>query len=215
MDAMNPLSVQEPIEPRELRAQRFADLIRYAQKVCGRGSGERASQRELADRIEVAGTMITRYLSGSVDWQNIKASTVALLAQAAELHVGTAYVWIEEGRDAAFAHEARIRSRPTAFQPLDLARELTAMLEAEPHDLPARIDYCTVKAKLEAIEAESPRLYASFVSRIKAEDALAKIEFNQHLEPEDWEKINELLGEPLDQAQYSQKTGTRTSQQPA
>jgi hypothetical protein len=138
-----------------------------------------------------------------------------LIAQAAELHVGSVYVWMEEGREAAFAHEARIRSRPVAFQPLDLARELTAMLEAEPHDAVSAIDYAVIKQKLKAIEAESPRLYASFVARIKAEDALAKIEFNQHLNPEEWEKINELLGEPLDQEQYSQKTGTRTPQLPA
>lgn len=205
----------ETTGPRELRAQRFADLIRYAQKVLGRGSGEKASQRELADHIRVAGTMVTRYLSGSVDWYNCRTHTAALIAAAAELHVGTVYVWIEEGREMAFRHEALIRSRPAAFRPLDLARELVVMLQQESTDDEPVLDYSVVKQKLAAVEAESPRLYGSFVHRIGAEGALAKIEFGQPLSDEEWQKINELLGEPLDQELCNQKTDPRMRLQPS
>jgi transcriptional regulator with XRE-family HTH domain len=215
MNATHAAPLKGPPQGRDLRAQRFADLIRYAQRVCGRGDSSKASQRELAERIEVAGTMITRYLSGTVDWSNIKTQTARLIADAAEMDVGSIYVWIENGREAAFRHEAQIRSRPVSFGPLELARELTAMLEQQGGERSAGPDYRLVREKLVAVEGESPRLFSSLVGRIGAEGALAKLEFGHPLTEEEWQQINTLLGEEKDQEQCSPNTETRTSPLPA
>lgn len=216
MSAPGPSDSRADAGNRELRAQRFAEVIRYAQKVCGKGSGERASQRELADRIDVAGTMVTRYLSGSVDWSNCKTHTAALIAKAAELHVGSIYVWIDQGREAALQHEAQLRGRPVAFQPLDLARELTAMLEAEPHEAgELGVSIQLLKARLEDAERESPRLFGTLVAKLGAESAVAKVQFGEPLSSQELEIISVLLGEPMDPARYSLKTETKTAPLPA
>ena len=55
---------------------RFAEIVSDAQVVLGGQASGRASQRELAEALGVAPTMITRYKSKNCDWRGLKASTL-------------------------------------------------------------------------------------------------------------------------------------------
>jgi transcriptional regulator with XRE-family HTH domain len=185
-------------EKREAQAQRFAEVIRHAQKVCRTGTAPRASQRELADRLQVAGTMVTRYISGRVQFENIKTETAQLIADAAGISVGSLYAWIQEGRERAMEVEARVKGQPVAFTPRDLAAKLLELLEQEEGTPPEperlkRRDWSLQKRQLIELEAQSPTLFGRFVATLGAESVLAKLEFGEDLDEVEEEKLQELL----------------------
>ena len=180
------------VDDRDIEGIRFAEIIQYAQIVLGGREDRRASQRELSSRLNVAATMIGRYKSGLCDWRNIKASTIEALAKAAQLEVGTLFVWINEGREAALAHERKTSTTPRAFAPVDLARELVAMLETG-SGLPDKDE------ALPSVEPDQPRIYteedAKRISQM-CRDAFRRIATDQLLAPrEAWEKLKPLCEE--------------------
>lgn len=181
-------------EKEEMMAQRFAEVIRYAQRVSKSGTEVQATQKSLADKIEVAGTMITRYLSGKVQFGNIKSETARLIAEAAGLHVGSLYCWIIEGKEAAMQHEERLRGEPVAFKPLDLAERLVDALRHEESAGPVeRQDWRAEREYLARLEAESPLLFGRFVASMNAERVLAKLEFGEALEKGEKELLKQLI----------------------
>lgn len=182
-------------EKEEIMAQRFAEVIRYAQRVGKSGTEIRSSQKNLADKIEVAGTMITRYLSGKVQFGNIKSETARLIAEAAGLHVGSLYAWIVDGKDAAMVLEEKLRGEPVAFKPLEMAEKLVvALRKEEGQEAPASQErYKQEREYLAKMEVESPLLFGRFIASMNAEKVLAKLEFGEELEKEDRELLMKLI----------------------
>lgn len=180
----------------EVREQRLAEIVRYAQQRLGSGASQRASQRALSERLSCAPTMIGRYLTGNVVFGNMRAETVRALAEAAELDVGTLFVWIERGRDAAMAHEQHLRGEPVAFQPVDLARRLVTLLEASPaaavEQDPPQVDVQGLMTLLEETRRESSRLFDRMVRALNAEAMLQRLAIGEP-EEDDWRLLGALL----------------------
>lgn len=114
----------------EVRRKRFQEIVRYALEV-NTQTDRRFSQRDLADKLKVAPTMITRYLQGRVEFWSMKAVTLDFLAKSCGLDVGTLYAWIEKGRDEAIRHQERVEQEPAIARPQDLLRRALSMLENE------------------------------------------------------------------------------------
>jgi transcriptional regulator with XRE-family HTH domain len=203
----------------ELRDARFAEIVRYAQTALGGNGSNRASQRELAEALGIAPTMVTRYLSSNCDWRNLKATTIEALAKAARLEVGTLFVWIADGRDAAMVYERRMSSKPRAFHPVDLARELASMLEASEADsekqypAPVGPDYEAIQQQLQQLQGPA---FDRLVEVFDAAAALQAVEQQLPLEDEHWLALARLLNaDPaVFRQQFAARSGART-QQPA
>lgn len=111
----------------------FCRLIRYCRYVLG-GRQRLVSQRMLADALSVTSRVAGRFISGDAGFYELKPASIMLLAEACELHVGTLFVWVESGPDAAMRHEQLLRQAPTGFSLLDyllpavdLARSMQTM----------------------------------------------------------------------------------------
>jgi transcriptional regulator with XRE-family HTH domain len=195
---------------------RFAEIVSYAQVVLGGQASGRASQRELAEALGVAPTMITRYKSKNCDWRGLKASTLEALAKAARLEVGTLFVWINEGQGAAMAYERRMSAEPKAFRPVDLARELTAMLEsqeqAKQEPAPEGPDYAGIQNQLQPLQGPA---FDRLVALFDATAAVAAAMEQQPLSDDDWLKLARLVD--ADPARFRQlhsgQSASRTPQQ--
>ena len=177
-----------PEDNRELEGQRFAEIVIYAQEVLGSKEDRRASQRALSQTLGVAATMIGRYKSGLCDWQNLRAQTIEALAAAAQLEVGTLFIWIKDGKAAAMAYQRQASSAPRAFAPVDLARELVQMLEQAPEP--------DSKTKGLPPEREQPKIYteaeALAISQM-CRDGFRRIATDQMLNAKEaWEKLKPL-----------------------
>ena len=182
----------------ELQGMRLAEIVRYAQKQLGGDASQRASQRALSEKLGIAPTMIGRYLTNNVCFNNIRAETVRALADAAGLNVGTLYTWMEHGRDAAMAYEQRLNAEPVAFEPIDLAKQLVRILEEAPPAAadaaaePPAIDSNGLMALLEEARREGPRLFDRMVRAMAAEAMLQRLAIGE-LEPDDWLVLAQLL----------------------
>ncbi len=196
----------------ELRDARFAEIVRYAQTVLGGNGSNRASQRALAEALPVAPTMVTRYLSSNCDWHGLRAATIEALAKAARLEVGTLFVWIAEGRDAAMVYERRMSTKPRAFHPVDLARELASMLEAWEADLekqnpaPEGPDYDAIQQQLQQLQGPA---FDRLVQVFDAAGALDAVEQQLPLEDEHWLALARLLN--ADPAAFRQQFAARSA----
>ena len=174
-------------DPKDIAGVRFAEIVSYAQQVLGGREDRRASQRELSQRLGVAATMIGRYKSGMCDWQNLKASTIEALAAAAQLEVGTLFVWIKEGRSAAMQYQRKASAEPKAFEVVDLARELVKMLEGvspdqETKELPPIREQRKIHTEAEAKQISD-----------MCREAFRRIAVDRMWEPADaWEKLSAL-----------------------
>ena len=189
---------------------RFAEIVRYAQTVLGGQASGRASQRELAEALGVAPTMVTRYVSSNCDWRGLKASTLEALAKAARLEVGTLFVWIHEGRDAAMAYERRMSAEPKAFRPVDLARELTAMLESQERvkeePAPDGPDYEAILNQLQPLQGPA---FDRLVELFDATAAVAAAQQQQPLSDDDWLKLARLID--ADPVKFRQLCSTQSA----
>lgn len=181
-----------------LAATRFGEIINYALRHLGGADGP-ASQRELAARIGVAGTMVGRYRGAAADFEGLRAVTVERLAAACDLEVGTLFTWIREGRAAAMAYQQRISSDPVAFEPIDLARQLVQLLEPRPNTtaaLPApdpQPDWDALRRDLRDARAVAPSLFDRLVLISDAAPALEKVEAAAELDEQDWIRLQPLL----------------------
>ena len=190
---------------------RFAEIVGYAQVVLGGQASGRASQRELAEYLNVAPTMVTRYKAGNCDWLGLKASTLESLARAARLEVGTLFVWINEGREAAMAYEQRMSAEPKAFRPVDLARELTAMLERQDRNAikeepaPSGPDYEGITSQLQQLAGPA---FDRLVLLFDATNAVAAAIEQQPLSDDDWLKLARLVDD--DPAAFRQRYATQS-----
>jgi transcriptional regulator with XRE-family HTH domain len=177
-----------------LAATRFGEIINFALRRLGHGEG-RASQRDLAAAIGVAPTMVGRYRAAAADFEALRAVTVERLAAACGLEVGALFAWIREGREAAMAYQQRISHEPVAFEPIDLARQLVALLEQdEPLTaLERQPDYGALQRDLADARAIAPALFDRLVQMTAAAPSLEKVEAAAELDDQDWLKLQQLL----------------------
>lgn len=199
---------------RSVRDRRFAEVVDYALSKLGAERGAvLGAQAELSKALGVSSTMLHRYRNNGVDFQALKAGTVSQLAKVLGLEVGTIFLWVEEGRDAALEYQRRITGRPSAFSPAELARELAVMLERYGSALdtptPAVPPQLQCQPLLEAIRQKrdpAPELFDQFAAMLELEPVLAQIESGavDDLEPQQWEGLAKLLGRGVDslQAEY-------------
>lgn len=201
----------------------FQELLHYCRERLG---GSRlASQRELADALEVAPTMAGRYIAGGTDFYHLRATTVANLAAAAGLDVGSVYLWVERGRRAAAAHQERLSRKPLRFSALDYIKEAAALLESGSPDAvpaPPPPDYSGLQQAL--AERRGPEgdartsLFDTLVQHVDAEAVLQRIAQRQPLSDEDWLKLQMLLSVPaaeLQQCYGFGQSAARTEPLPA
>jgi hypothetical protein len=198
-------------EASEQRSVRLAEIVRYAQTVMGGGRG-RASQRDLAAALEIAPTMTSRYLAGNADFHNLRAVTIERLAAAAQLEPGALFVWMREGRQAAMAYQQLMQQSPVAFEPIDLARQLVAMLEddgrsaVDPQQLlePAA-DYGALSRDIADQRAVAPALFDRLAQMLNAIPVIERVSAEAPLSDQDWLTLQELLDAPA--AQLQQRYG--------
>jgi transcriptional regulator with XRE-family HTH domain len=182
------------------RTLRFAEIVRYAQKVLGGASG-RASQRDLAAALGLAPTMVGRYLSANADFHHLRAITIERLAAAAQLEPGALFVWIREGRSAAMAYQQLMQQQPVAFEPIDLARQLVAMLDSGDPAVPAGAvepmkDYGALQQDIADQRAVAPAMFDRLVAMADAAATLEKVNGSAALLHSDWLKLQQLLDAP-------------------
>ena len=178
----------------EIVQQRFAEICVYALEVLG-GSGSRlASQRELAEAICVAPTMLTRYLHSGCDWYSLKARTVAALARVTHMEPGSLFVWIEAGREAAMEHQRSLGSTPLTTT-VDLAEQLLARLrEDAKQQLTANgPDYAGLIALIEKERSAGDILFDRLTQGLGCSGALAAAMEKKELSDEDWTMLSRLL----------------------
>ena len=204
----------------------FQELLHYCREVLGHGN-RLATQRELAEALDIAATMAGRYIGGGTDFYNLRAVTVQRMAAAAGLDVGTVYLWVEHGRQVAMQHQERLSQRPLRFTALDYVREAAALLEqqqsaVEPESLSPGPDYTALQQALD--ERRGPEgdartgLFDTLVEHVGASAALQRIAAAQPLEDDDWLKLQPLLGVPaaeLQQCYGFAQTAARTEPRPA
>jgi transcriptional regulator with XRE-family HTH domain len=182
------------------RTLRFAEIVRYAQKVLGGASG-RASQRDLAAALGLAPTMVGRYLSANADFHHLRAITIERLAAAAQLEPGALFVWIREGRSAAMAYQQLMQQQPVAFEPIDLARQLVAMLDSGDPAVPAGAvepmeDYGALQQDIADQRAVAPAMFDRLVAMADAAATVEKVNGSAALLHSDWLKLQQLLDAP-------------------
>lgn len=201
----------------------FQELLHYCREVLG-GGKRLASQRELAEAIDVAATMAGRYIAGGTDPYQLRATTLQSIARAAGLDVGTVYIWLEQGRAAAMAHQERLNRKPLRFTALDYVREAAALLERQQFEAPPQPqpDYEGLEQAL--AERRGPdgdartSLFDTLVDQVSASQVLERIVRRQSLSDEDWLKLQMLLGVPAAELQHCYGFGqsaARTEPQPA
>lgn len=205
----------------------FQELLHYCREVLGRGT-RLATQRELAEALDIAATMAGRYIGGGTEFNNLRAITVQRIAAAAGLDVGTVYLWVEQGRQAAMLHQEQLDQRPLRFTALDYVREAAALLEqqrrpeGEPEPESPAPDYAALQQALE--ERRGPEgdartgLFDTLVEHVGAGPVLQRIAAAEPLEDDDWLKLQPLLGVPaaeLQQCYGFAQTAARTEPRPA
>lgn len=192
----------------------FLQLLHYCRLVLG-GHKRLASQRELADALCVAATMAGRYLSGDTDFYGMRAVTVELLAKAAQVDVGTVFLWVAEGREVALAHEERVRQEPVAFSALEHLRTAVRLLEDQEEEegpleqgahhspQPPKPDYRELLLLLEVrrgLDGEPiASLFDTLVETLAAGSTLERVRQAEELEDGDWVKLQQLLGVPAEE----------------
>lgn len=205
---------------------KFQELLHYCREVLGRGT-RLATQRELAEALDIAATMAGRYIGGGTEFNNLRAVTVQRIAAAAGLDVGTVYLWVEQGRQAAMLHQERLDQRPLRFTALDYVREAAALLEQQQPEgrlepEPFVPDYAALQQALE--ERRGPEgdaragLFDTLVDHVGAGPVLQRIAAAETLEDDDWLKLQPLLGVPaaeLQQCYGFAQTVARTEPRPA
>jgi hypothetical protein len=190
-----------------VRKRHFKQLIEYAMERVAMG-GQRASQRQLAEKLMLAPGMIRRYLDMETSVEGLKFTTLSQLARACRLHVGTVFVWIEEGRDQAMTHELSLGGNTPPFGALDLARRLVEILEGrddpggdggEDHgpDVPPPPDLTPLRQRTTVFAEEAGDLMGRMVRMVGAGIAMAKLENSElavdALDPSDWLAMAALL----------------------
>lgn len=210
-------------EVSEDRSIRFAEIVRYAQKVMGGGRG-RASQRDLAAALEIAPTMTSRYLAGNADFHNLRAVTIERLAAVAQLEPGALFVWMRQGRQAAMAYQQLMQQSPVAFEPVDLARQLVAMLEEDvsavvpPQLVEPTADYEGLARDIADLRAVAPALFDRLAQMLQGAPVLERIEAAEPLSEADWLTLQELMDAPAAELRLRYRFGraaSKTELQPA
>lgn len=194
-----------PLDPlRQVRDARFAELVNHALTRMGAERGAViGAQNELAKALNVSSTMLHRYKTGGVDFDALKARTVAQLAKVLDMDVGAVYLWIEQGKDAAIAYQRRLTGRPIAFSPVDLSQELTAMLQRYGTGLDAPVPLqrpvLQCEALLAAMEAKrepAPELFDQFLDMLQLSPLLEQVRGGllEDLEYHHWQALARVLG---------------------
>lgn len=193
----------------EQRKRHFREVVEYALERVSTG-GQRASQRQLAERIMCAPGMIRRYLDMETSVEGLKFLTLYSLSKACRLDPGTLFIWIEEGREPAMLHEAALSGTIPPFGALDLARQLVRILEQDDRgggdlgsDGPAPPSLDPVRLRLSSLEHEVGALYQRMVRLTEAEAAVELVEavgtLPSSLAAEDWAALGRLLEMEPDQ----------------
>jgi transcriptional regulator with XRE-family HTH domain len=200
--------VDTPQDASEMQTARFAEIVRYAQRVLG-GSGTKASQRDLAAALGIAPTMTGRYLTGNVDFRNLRAITIEKLAAATQLEPGALFVWIRDGREAAMAYQQMMQQEPVAFEAVDLARKLVTLLEDSDPPRPGQLvpepDYRALQHDIQDQREVAPAMFDRLVAMVGAASVLEGVAVAAPLEEGDWLKLQQLLDLPA--AQLQQRYG--------
>lgn len=178
-----------------LRRQRFQEIVRYAMEI-NTQNDRRFSQRDLADKLKVAPTMVTRYLQGRVEFWSMKAITLELLAKSCDLDVGSLYVWIQEGRAKALEHQERIESEPSMTRAEDLIKRALVMLENEKKPPGQKsLRYEALKRALDDLKGSAGELmFERMVALADAKAALSAVERGGELDSAGASKLAALLG---------------------
>lgn len=191
------------------RKRHFREVVEYALERVSTG-GQRASQRQLAERIMCAPGMIRRYLDMETSVEGLKFLTLYSLSKACRLDPGTLFIWIEEGREPAMLHEAALSGTIPPFGALDLARQLVRILEQDDRggeeaagDGPAPPSLDPVRLRLAALENEVGALFERMVRLTEAEQAIEVVAASgsqpSSLADEDWVALGRLLEMEPDQ----------------
>jgi len=189
-----------PVRGDSLRSRRFAEVIDYALNVLGAESGTMlGSQRRLAESMGVSSTMLTRYKTNLVDFDNLKCATVRELARAIDLDIGTIFCWIDHGRDAAMARQRVITGKPFVFSPFDLVRELELSLKrvmpnvAPPESAAPQLQSAALLALIEQHRQDSPAIFDRLVRALDLQPLIDQLSQRTALEDEEWQQLAELL----------------------
>jgi hypothetical protein len=189
-----------------VRKRHFKQLIEYAMERVSVG-GQRASQRQLAEKLMLAPGMIRRYLDMETSVEGLKFTTLSQLSRACRLNVGTVFLWIEEGREKAMEHEMSLGGSAPPFGALDLARRLVEILEGRDDpggggrglgpDVPPPPDLTPLRQRTTVFTEEAGDLVGRMVRMVGAEAAMAKLE-DPELAPDaldagDWQALAALL----------------------
>ena len=185
------------------RKRHFKEVVLYAMERVSSG-GQRASQRQLAERLMCAPGMIRRYLDQETSVEVLKYITLHMLAKACRLDTCSLFVWIEDGRDAAMEHEASLAGTMPPFSALDLAHRLVDLLSEEEggqgddgKDDPPGPDMEPLRQRVAVMEVESGQLFPRMVRLTESEDAI-KCLLDSSVTPvdlrnEDWSALARLL----------------------
>lgn len=204
----------------DLVALRFREVVDYALSRLG-GPAGKASQRELAEQLELAPTMVTRYLTQRAAFDGLRAATIERLAVVCQLEPGAIYAWIRGGRAAAMAYQQRFSSRPVAFSPLELAEQLVALLREQQgassadQDRAPAPDYDGLLQALADARAVAPALFDRLAEITKAAPTLERVRAAEDLNQQDWLTLQQLLDEQpeiLQQRHGFVRTFPRTAQ---
>lgn len=186
-----------------MRKRHFKEVVQYAMERVSTG-GQRASQRQLAERLMCAPGMIRRYLDQETSVEGLKYITLHMLAKACRLDAGSLFVWIEQGRDAAMEHEASLAGTMPPFSALDLAHRLVDLLSEDDDgrggqgkDDPPGPDLESLRQRVAVMEVESGALFPRMVRLTQAEEALQCLADPSvapgDLRAEDWSALGRLL----------------------
>lgn len=204
----------------EHESRNFAEFVSYAQRICGGTAHQKASQGDLAAFTGISTTMLGRYKAASVNPRSINSDAVLQLCRAARVEPTVFYIWIEQGRKAAMERQRQLASSSTstasAPQPtaLDLARQLVELLEATGEGAtvaappPAGVDVDAIRRDLDAMEAESPLLFARIVGSLDAALVVSLVraaEPPSELTDDDWLALARLLDK--DPVSYRRERG--------
>lgn len=216
---MNPAT--EAPEAGDCTAIRFREVIDYALTQLGGPSG-RASQKDLADQLQLAPTMVTRYLTQRAAFDGLRATTIERLASVCGLETGAIYTWVRDGRAAAMAYQQRFSAKPVAFSPLELAEQLATLLQRQASSqeqaaaaAPLQPDYDGLLQALEDARAVAPALFDRLLEITKAAPTRLRVEAAEELTQQDWLKLQQLLDEQpevLQQRYGFVRTSPRTAQ---
>lgn len=206
-------SSKQPLS--ELRKRHFREIVEYALERVSTG-GSRASQRQLAERIMCAPGMIRRYLDQETSVEGLKFLTLYSLSKACRLDPGSLFLWIEEGKDAAMAHEAALNGTMPPYGALDLAKRLVTILEEDgdddgKSDAPGtpKPSLDGIRVRLSSLEQEVGHLYGRMLRLTGAEDVVDRVltglDSPYKLNAQDWSTLAALL--EVEAAELMQEAG--------